>query len=206
MNVFKLFYRVPEHPNVEYAAGIHNEKIDYSHYSKLRDSWFGEWLDEKGIDCKTLTEEECGKQILNFYNDTIDPANPDPRRIFVSVEVAETKPKTGRVMFHQHEAEIKYTPGKNWASKKFKLELSDKRPLSGAEYNAGIYTCPDCGSHVTEIDAENNSPNIIGFNYHYDDVVVIMQCPYCFCKYFHHIDVASYDSYKRIKKHHKEIK
>jgi hypothetical protein len=87
---------------------------------------------------------------------------------------------------------------------KFKIEISDLRSLYNAEYNSSIYTCPECGAYVEEVNAEFNSPNVIGFNYFRNRPAIIIRCSHCFFKYYHHIDKRSYDLYKWIQKDHKE--
>jgi hypothetical protein len=64
------------------------ELIDYTgeNFDKLsRASWFGKWLERKGINYKNLNEEEVGRYLLDFFNDTLRPN--ESRREFVKIEI-----------------------------------------------------------------------------------------------------------------------
>lgn len=66
------------------------------------------------------------------------------------------------------------------------IDLKFKKPLTG-KYNAGVYTCPECGEELLE-DNKHGSvyKHIVGFADAYIGSVAMVECPECFCKWYFH--------------------
>jgi len=67
-----------------------------------------------------------------------------------------------------------------------KIELKHKIPLIG-EYNGGVYRCPECREELWT-DNSNGSvfDNTIGFADSRMGLMMIVECPKCFTKWYYH--------------------
>jgi hypothetical protein len=71
----------------------------------------------------------------------------------------------------------------------FKIQPEDKYLLGDAEYNPGIFNCPECNEPLDD-------KTILGYDYLDPDmVVVIKECPACFKKSYYHVSLGDYETY-----------
>ncbi len=85
MKKFNLIYQV------EGSNEPKSELVDYSgdNLNRLKGekSWFANWCAGRNINVLALDEEQCGYQLINFFNSTLRPY--ERRRIFLNVQVLD---------------------------------------------------------------------------------------------------------------------